>query len=32
MYALGEFASRVSPTPLLMVVADHDTTSLTDLA
>jgi uncharacterized protein len=32
MYAPGEFASRVSPTPLLMVVADRDTTSLTDLA
>jgi uncharacterized protein len=32
LYAPGEFASRVSPTPLLMVVADRDTTSLTDLA
>jgi fermentation-respiration switch protein FrsA (DUF1100 family) len=32
MYAPGEFASRVSPTPLLMVVANRDTTSLTDLA
>jgi fermentation-respiration switch protein FrsA (DUF1100 family) len=32
MYAPGEFVARVSPTPLLMIVATRDTTSLTDLA
>jgi uncharacterized protein len=31
-YAPGHYVERVSPTPLLMIVADHDTTSLTDLA
>jgi hypothetical protein len=32
MYTPGEFVERVSPTPLLMVVADHDHTAATDLA
>ena len=32
MYAPGDFVERVSPTPLLMVVADHDHTATTDLA
>jgi dienelactone hydrolase len=32
MYAPGEFVARVSSTPLLMIVATRDTTSLTDLA
>jgi fermentation-respiration switch protein FrsA (DUF1100 family) len=32
MYAPGEFIERVSPTPLLMLVADHDRTAVTDLA
>jgi fermentation-respiration switch protein FrsA (DUF1100 family) len=32
MYAPGDFVERVSPTPLLMVVADHDHIVLTDLA
>jgi hypothetical protein len=32
MYAPGEFIERVSPTPLLMLVADHDHTAVTDLA
>ncbi|RDI54510.1 alpha/beta hydrolase [Nocardia mexicana] len=31
-YAPEAFLSRVSPTPLLMVVADHDTLTPTDLA
>jgi dienelactone hydrolase len=31
MYAPGEFIERVSPTPLLMLVADHDHVVLTDL-
>jgi uncharacterized protein len=31
MYAPGDFIERVSPTPLLMVVADHDHVALTDL-
>ena len=31
MYAPGEFIARVSPTPLLIVAADHDNTVLTDL-
>ena len=32
MYAPGEFIERVSPTPLLMVVADHDNIAVADLA
>jgi uncharacterized protein len=32
MYASGEFIERVSPTPLLMVVANHDHIAVTDLA
>jgi uncharacterized protein len=32
MYAPGEYIERVSPTPLLMIVADHDHTANTDLA
>ncbi|MEV6041215.1 alpha/beta hydrolase [Nonomuraea sp. NPDC052116] len=32
MYEPGAWISRVSPTPLLLVVADHDTITLTDLA
>ncbi len=32
MYAPGEFIERVSPTPLLMVVAEHDHIAVTDLA
>jgi fermentation-respiration switch protein FrsA (DUF1100 family) len=32
MYEPGVWASRVSPTPLLMIVASHDTITLTDLA
>ncbi|WP_338773533.1 alpha/beta hydrolase [Nocardia vulneris] len=32
MYDPGAFAARVSPTPLLMIVASHDTISPTDLA
>ena len=32
MYEPGAWVSRVSPTPLLMVVASHDTITLTDLA
>lgn len=32
MYAPGEFIERVSPTPLLMVVATHDHVTVTDLA
>jgi uncharacterized protein len=32
MYAPGEFIERVSPTPLLMLVADHNYTAVTDLA
>jgi uncharacterized protein len=32
MYAPGDFVERVSPTPLLMVVADHDHIAVTDLA
>jgi fermentation-respiration switch protein FrsA (DUF1100 family) len=31
MYEPGQWISRVSPTPLLMVVATHDTVTLTDL-
>ena len=31
MYAPGDFIERVSPTPLLMVVADHDHVAPTDL-
>jgi fermentation-respiration switch protein FrsA (DUF1100 family) len=31
MYAPGDFIERVSPTPLLMVVADQDHVALTDL-
>jgi hypothetical protein len=31
MYAPGDFIERVSPTQLLMVVADHDHVALTDL-
>jgi len=31
MYAPGDFIERVSPTPLLMVIADHDHVALTDL-
>jgi uncharacterized protein len=32
MYAPGEWIDRVSPTPLLMVVAEHDHIAVTDLA
>jgi hypothetical protein len=32
MYAPGELIERVSPTPLLMVVATHDHVAVTDLA
>ena len=32
LYEPGVFADRVSPTPLLMVVATHDTVTLTDTA
>ena len=32
MYEPGAWVSRVSPTPLLMVVAMHDTITVTDLA
>jgi uncharacterized protein len=32
MYASGDFVERVSPTPLLMLVANHDYITLTDLA
>ena len=32
MYAPGEFVDRVSPTPLLMLVADYDHIAVTDLA
>ncbi len=32
MYEPGTWVARVSPTPLLMVVALHDTITLTDLA
>jgi hypothetical protein len=32
MYSPGDFVDRVSPTPLLMLVADHDHTAVTDLA
>ena len=32
MYAPGDFVQRVSPTPLLMLVADHDNVVGTDLA
>jgi fermentation-respiration switch protein FrsA (DUF1100 family) len=32
MYAPGEWIDRVSPTPLLMIVAEHDHTAPTDLA
>jgi len=32
MYAPGEFVERVSPTPLLMLVANHDQIAPTDLA
>ena len=32
MYSPGEYIKRVSPTPLLMVVAEHDHTAATDLA
>lgn len=32
MYEPGVWAARISPTPLLMVVASHDTVTLTDLA
>jgi uncharacterized protein len=32
MYAPGDFIERVSPTPLLMVVAGHDHIAVTDLA
>jgi len=31
MYEPGHWISRVSPTPLLMVVATHDTITLSDL-
>jgi len=31
MYELGHWIARVSPTPLLMVVATHDAVTLTDL-
>ena len=32
MYEPGDLVDRVSPTPLLMLVADHDYTAVTDLA
>lgn len=32
MYSPGEYIERVSPTPLLMLVAEHDHTAATDLA
>jgi uncharacterized protein len=32
MYEPGVWASRISPTPLLMIVASHDTITLSDLA
>jgi fermentation-respiration switch protein FrsA (DUF1100 family) len=32
MYAPGDYIERVSPTPLLMLVARHDHTAVTDLA
>jgi fermentation-respiration switch protein FrsA (DUF1100 family) len=32
MYSPGEYIERVSPTPLLMVIAEHDHTAATDLA
>jgi surfactin synthase thioesterase subunit len=32
MYAPGEFIERVSPTPLLLLVANHDQIAPTDLA
>jgi hypothetical protein len=32
MYEPGVWVSRIAPTPLLMVVATHDTITLTDLA
>src|SRR5271168_4361543 len=32
MYEPGVWAPRISPTPLLMIVASHDTITLTDLA
>ncbi|OBR46258.1 alpha/beta hydrolase [Paraburkholderia tropica] len=32
MYSPGEYVARVSPTPLLMVVAEQDHTAATDLA
>ncbi|WP_266181384.1 alpha/beta hydrolase [Dyella humicola] len=32
MYSPGDFVDRVSPTPLLMLVAEHDHTAATDLA
>jgi fermentation-respiration switch protein FrsA (DUF1100 family) len=32
MYQPGQWVDRVSPTPLLMIVAEHDTTAVTDLA
>src|SRR5580704_10361278 len=32
MYEPGVWARRISPTPLLMIVASHDTITLTDLA
>jgi fermentation-respiration switch protein FrsA (DUF1100 family) len=32
MYEPGAWVSRISPTPLLMVVASHDAITLTDLA
>ncbi|KAA0695406.1 alpha/beta hydrolase [Neorhizobium sp. P12A] len=32
MYAPGEWVDRVSPTPLLMLVAEHDHIAVTDLA
>jgi fermentation-respiration switch protein FrsA (DUF1100 family) len=32
MYEPGTWISRVSPTPLLLVVADHDAITVTDLA
>src|SRR3954470_14130552 len=32
MYEPGAWVPRISPTPLLMIVASHDTIMLTDLA
>ncbi len=32
MYSPGDYVDRVSPTPLLMLVAENDTTAVTDLA